>query len=94
MLDWAQMDLERYLEIQMNWDFVNEKDIERIPFFTKTKHGGRNCIKIKKAFRRRIGRGNVIYCKKRNKNPSSRYESRLREKIGISFLDNNLKSNH
>ena len=35
MLDWAQMDLERYLEIQMNWDFVNEKDIERIPFNEK-----------------------------------------------------------
>ena len=32
MLDWTQMDLERYLEIQVDWDFVDEKEMERIPF--------------------------------------------------------------
>lgn len=32
MLEWTQFELERYLEVEVDWDFIKEKELEKNPF--------------------------------------------------------------
>lgn len=38
MLDWTQSDLERYLEVEVEWDFIKEKELDKNPFTRDQKY--------------------------------------------------------
>ena len=38
MLEWTQFELERYLEVEVDWDFIKEKELEKNPFSKEKKY--------------------------------------------------------